>query len=312
MLTWLNWLLNSRLPMRDVPDPTGVSVSGMKLGHKLGIVAALIFLASLSASAADVALLRNGFAIRHERREARDTVTRLYLGETPDNYIDVPTADIVRFEELGAPLPPAATSAPASGLDSVVSAASKRNNLDPDLVNSLILIESGFDPNAVSPKGARGLMQLMPQTAARMGVQNAMDPAANVEAGTRYLGELLSRYHNDLSKALAAYNAGPDRVEQYHGVPPYPETLAYVARIIRDFNRKKDAQRRPQPDPGSNPSEDQRSVASEFPVPGQPKVVRPGVVRYAPGPNTASQAAISDAARLISMMNSFPQVDQSE
>ncbi len=201
----------------------------MKLGHKLGIVAALIFLASPSASAADMAILRNGFAIRHERREARETATRLYLSGTPDNYIDVPTADIARFEGLESPLRPAVSSAPPRGLDSVVTAASKRNNVDPDLVNSLILVESGFDPNAVSPKGARGLMQLMPQTAARMGVQNAMDPAANVEGGTRYLGELLSRYHNDLSKALAAYNAGPDRVEQYHGVPPYPETLAYVA-----------------------------------------------------------------------------------
>jgi hypothetical protein len=284
----------------------------MKLSYELGMVAALIFLASLSASASEMAILRNGFVIRHERREARDTVTRLYLVETPDNYIDVPTGDIVRFEELDSPLPPAVRSTPASGLDSVVSAASKRNNLDPDLVNSLILVESGFDPNAVSPKGARGLMQLMPQTAARMGVQNAMDPAANVEGGTRYLGELLSRYHNDLSKALAAYNAGPDRVEQYHGVPPYPETLAYVARIISDFNRKKDAQRRSQPDPDSNRSRDQSSVATEFSVPGQTKVVRPAVVRYTPSANAASRAAISDAARLISMMNSFPQVDQPE
>jgi len=155
-------------------------------------------------------------------------------------------------------------------------------------------------------------MQLMPQTAARMGVQNVMDPAANVEGGTRYLGELLSRYHNDLSRALAAYNAGPDRVEQYHGVPPYPETLAYVARIIGDFNRKKDAQRRLPPDPGSNRSQDQSSVTTEFSVPGQPKVVRPDVLRYTPSANAASKAAISDAARLISMMNSFPQVDQPE
>jgi len=155
-------------------------------------------------------------------------------------------------------------------------------------------------------------MQLMPQTAARMGVQNAMDPAANVEGGTRYLGELLSRYHHDLSKALAAYNAGPDRVEQYHGVPPYPETRAYVARIIDDFNRKKDAQRRSQPDPGNDPLQDQSSIATEFSMPGQPKVVPPAVVRYTPSANTASRAAISDAARLISMMNSFPQVDQPE
>ena len=276
----------------------------MKLGHKLGIVAALSFLASPSASAAEMAILRNGFAIRHERREALDTVTRLYLVKARDNYIDVPTAEIVRFEEVASPLPPAVSSAPAGDLDAVVSAASKRNNIDPDLINSLIFAESGFDPKAVSPKGAQGLMQLMPQTAARMGVQNAMDPAANVEGGTRYLGELLSRYHNDLSKALAAYNAGPDRVEQYHGVPPYPETRAYVARIIRDFNRKKDVQRLPLQDPGSNRSLDQNSDATAFSAPGQP-----AIVRYTPSANVPSRAAISDAAKLISMMNSSPRVD---
>jgi len=281
----------------------------MKLGYQLGIVAALIFLASPSASAAEMAILRNGFAIRHERRETLDTVTRLYLLKAPDNYIDVPSAEIVRFErfeEVDSPLLPALRSAPASDLDAVVSAASKRNNLDPDLVNSVILAESGFDPHAVSPKGAQGLMQLMPQTAARMGVQNAMDPAANVEGGTRYLGELLVRYHHDLSKALAAYNAGPDRVEQYHGVPPYPETLAYVARVVRDFNRKKDIQRRPLQDPRSL---DQNSDATQFDEPGQPKLAPLAMVRYTPSANALSGAAISDAARLISMMSSSPRGD---
>jgi soluble lytic murein transglycosylase-like protein len=279
----------------------------MKLGYQLGIVAALIFLASPSVFAAEMAILRNGFAIRHERRETLDTVTRLYLLKAPDNYIDVPTAEIVRFEEVDTPLPLAVRSAPASDLDAVVSAASKRNNLDPDLVNSVILAESGFDPNAVSPKGAQGLMQLMPQTAARMGVQNAMDPAANVEGGTRYLGELLVRYHHDLSKALAAYNAGPDRVEQYHGVPPYPETLAYVARVVRDFNRKKDIQQRPLQDPSRSP--DQNSDATLFDESGQPKLAPLAMVRYTPSANTLSRAAISDAARLISMTSSSPRAD---
>jgi len=282
----------------------------MGFGHKFGIATALLALASLSSSAAEMAILRNGFAIRHERREALDTVTRLYLVKAPDNYIDVPTVEIVRFEEVDSPLPPAVNSAPDDDLDAVVSAASKRNNIDPDLVNSLILAESGFDPNAVSPKGAQGLMQLMPRTAAQMGVQNAMDPAANVEGGTRYLGELLSRYHNDLSKALAAYNAGPNRVEQYHGVPPYPETRAYVARIIHDFNRKKDVQRLPLEDPGSSRPLDQNSDATASYAPGQSKVVPPAIVRYTP--SAPSRAAISDAAKLISMMNASPRVDQPE
>jgi soluble lytic murein transglycosylase-like protein len=127
-------------------------------------------------------------------------------------------------------------------LSEVVNSASGRYQLDPDLVNSVIKAESGFNVRAVSPKGAQGLMQLMPGTASTLGVPNAFDPAANVEGGTKYLRELLERYNFDLVKALAAYNAGPQRVEHYGGVPPYYETRAYVARVVRDFNKKKLAQ----------------------------------------------------------------------
>jgi soluble lytic murein transglycosylase-like protein len=125
-----------------------------------------------------------------------------------------------------------------------VSGSSQRYHLDPDLVNSVIRAESAFNPRAVSNKGAQGLMQLMPQTANNLGVRNAFDPETNVDAGTRYLRELLERYNFDLIKALAAYNAGPHRVEQYGGVPPYRETHAYVSRIIRDFNKKKIAEQK--------------------------------------------------------------------
>jgi soluble lytic murein transglycosylase-like protein len=135
----------------------------------------------------------------------------------------------------------AKAAAPAHPFDlaAAVKAASGTYQLDPDLVTSVIRAESGFNVRALSPKGAQGLMQLMPQTATQLGVHNAFDPQANVEAGTRYLRELLERYNFDLIKALAAYNAGPQRVEQYNGVPPYYETKAYVARIVRDFNKKK-------------------------------------------------------------------------
>ena len=121
----------------------------------------------------------------------------------------------------------------------MVSDASAKNNIDPHLIMSLIRAESAFHPNAISRKGAQGLMQLMPQTASQLGIQNALDPVANVEGGTLYLRQLLDRYDNNLIKALAAYNAGPERVDQYRGVPPYAETRAYVAKIIRDFNRQK-------------------------------------------------------------------------
>jgi soluble lytic murein transglycosylase-like protein len=197
--------------------------------------------ASLFASAADLAVLRNGFSIRHERREVVGSVTRLYLGADRNGYVDVPTGDIERFEQ-DLPAPTAAHG--SQPMNDAINAVSSRHHLDPDLINSVIHAESGFNPRAVSPKGARGLMQLMPQTASRLGVVNSFDPGDNLEGGTRYLRELLERYNFDLIKALAAYNAGPQRVEQYHGVPPYYETQAYVARIIRDFNRKKLAERK--------------------------------------------------------------------
>ena len=197
--------------------------------------------ASSFASATDQAVLRNGFSIRHQRREVIGSVTRLYLGADRNGYVDVPTDDIDHFEQdLSTP---AATHGSPS-MNESINAVSGRHHLDPDLINSVVHAESGFNPRAVSPKGAQGLMQLMPQTASRLGVVNSFDPGDNLEGGTRYLRELLERYNFDLIKALAAYNAGPQRVEQYHGVPPYYETQAYVARIIRDFNRKKLAERK--------------------------------------------------------------------
>lgn len=202
---------------------------------------------SVRAPATDFAILRNGFSIRHDHRQVLNSITRLYLPGPNAGYVDIPTSEIDRFEKDETPAPPQSAqpgqpSPSASNLNDLINSVSDRHHLDPDLINSVIRAESGFNPRAVSPKGARGLMQLMPNTATQLGVPNAFDPKANVEGGTRYLRELLERYNFDLIKALAAYNAGPQRVEQYHGVPPYYETRAYVARIVRDFNRKKLAQ----------------------------------------------------------------------
>jgi soluble lytic murein transglycosylase-like protein len=250
----------------------------MSLKAKLGFVLTLGLLAS-QALAADIAILRNGFTIRHESRAPLGETTRLFLTSDGSSFVDVRTAEIDRIEPDLTPAPPpeensaeavsilpgtspapAASSTPApaalpaqtplsgnSGrvdVAEVVGAASDRYRLDPDLVNSVIRAESGFKVHAVSPKGAQGLMQLMPGTASKLGVANAFDPAANVDGGTRYLRELLEQYNFDLVKALAAYNAGPQRVEQYKGVPPYRETRLYVASIVRDFNRKKLAQQK--------------------------------------------------------------------
>jgi hypothetical protein len=252
---------------------------------------------------AGVAVLKNGFSIRHERREEVGDVTRLYVTADGASFVDVPTAEIEHFEaapelpDSGSRLPSAAESKtppfdrlgtdllakyarsgapngsvfprrpvlPASSpvdLNEVVNTASGRYRLDPDLVNSVIKAESGFNVRAVSRKGAQGLMQLMPGTASKLGVPNAFDPQANVEGGTKYLRELLERYDFDLVKALAAYNAGPQRVEQFGGVPPYYETRAYVARVVRDFNKKKAAQGKAATTQGSSKKSEKHSSAA--------------------------------------------------
>jgi soluble lytic murein transglycosylase-like protein len=219
---------------------------------RLSIIAILALFA-LPCFAGEVAVLKNGFSIRHERREIVGDVTRLYLTADGSSFVDIPTAEIEHFE--AAPDTPSAAPAspsnaanvqpafparrPAADLNEVVNEASFRYKLDPDLVNSVIKAESGFNTRAVSPKGALGLMQLMPGTASQLGVPNVFDPQANVEGGTKYLRELMERYDFDIVKALAAYNAGPQRVEQFGGVPPYHETRAYVARVVKDFNKKK-------------------------------------------------------------------------
>jgi hypothetical protein len=187
------------------------------------------------------ATLTNGFSIHHVRHEVMGPQTRLYIDD--HSFVDVATSDIADLTELVETVAPAPELLKKDlDLKQVVSAASDKHQIDPDLISSVIHAESRFNPKAVSPKGARGLMQLMPATAARLGVADAFDANANVDAGTRYLRELLLQYNGDIAKALAAYNAGPLRVQQYRGVPPYRETRAYVAQVIRDFNRKKTAQ----------------------------------------------------------------------
>ncbi len=254
----------------------------MKLSRSIGI-GVVVLAAQLSALCGEVAVLRNGFTIRCERKQQTGNTTRLY---TRGGFVDLPTSEIASFEpddtpdaDVTAPAPsnpalsqpaapPPATSAVVAGsiapataapatpapsnvagqpadrarLDQLVREASDRHQLDPDFVNSVIKAESDFRVRAVSRKGAQGLMQLMPGTASLLGVSDPFDPQANVEGGTAYLSQLLDQYHNDPIKALAAYNAGSKSVDQYHGVPPYMETRAYVARIVRDYNAKKRAE----------------------------------------------------------------------
>ena len=211
---------------------------------------ALISLLPVACTAADLAVLRNGFTIRHESRTQVGESTRLYTSKDRASFVDIPTADVERFEKddaipelgVGPNSAPASSMPPPLSVTDAISSASQRYKLDPDFISSVVSAESGFNPHARSRKGAKGLMQLMPGTASQLGVDDVYDPAKNADGGTRYLRGLLERYNFDVPKALAAYNAGPTRVEQHNGIPPYRETRLYVARIIRDYNRKKMAQ----------------------------------------------------------------------
>lgn len=197
--------------------------------------------AAASAAAAELAVLKTGFTIRHESREQLGTVTRLYLPDGAGS-VDIPTDQIEGFAADDAPV--IAVEEPQEiDIPTLVRDAGTRHGIDPEFIASVVRAESGYNVKAVSPKGARGLMQLMPETATNLGVADSFDPAANIEGGTRFLRQLLERYNGDAIKALAAYNAGPGRVERYRGVPPFRETHAYIARIVRDYNRKKLAQR---------------------------------------------------------------------
>src|SRR5579864_2388197 len=136
-------------------------------------------------------------------------------------------------------LPPGVDSAPP--LQNLVDRIAERHDVDRDLVHSVILVESNYNPLAVSSKGALGLMQLIPSTARRFGVSNSFDPGANVDGGVRYLKYLLDRYNGDRRLVLAAYNAGETAVQHYGGVPPFAETRAYVNRVGKSLDMAKEA-----------------------------------------------------------------------
>lgn len=200
-------------------------------------LALMLVLCACCAQAAELVRLTNGFNLRCERHEQRGSLTRLYLDAEGAGFVDVATERVSGYEPvLEAPpqLPAKMPSIPER-----IAKAGLQTGIDPDFLHSVIRAESGYNAKAVSPKGAQGLMQLMPATAAKLGVRDSLDPANNIDGGSRYLRELLLRYNGDAIKALAAYNAGPESVEKYQGVPPYRETRSYVARVINDFNRRK-------------------------------------------------------------------------
>jgi soluble lytic murein transglycosylase-like protein len=133
-------------------------------------------------------------------------------------------------------LPYASHSLGPEAIESLVASASQANGVPAGLVRAVLMAESAGNPSAISVAGAQGLMQLMPGTAASCGIANPFDPTENVQCGTGYLHSLLQRYHDNVTLAVAAYNAGPGAVDRYHGVPPYPETRAYVVRVLNAYH----------------------------------------------------------------------------
>jgi soluble lytic murein transglycosylase-like protein len=145
----------------------------------------------------------------------------------------------------GAPEAPKNATAPDLTPQELVTRAAIHAGLPPAIVHSIARAESGYRKDAVSPKGAIGLMQLMPKTAAELNA-DPHDPAQNADAGARYLRDLLQKYENDphqVSKAVAAYNAGPGAVDKYHGIPPYPETIQYVRRVLKQYEKEQARQK---------------------------------------------------------------------
>jgi hypothetical protein len=152
---------------------------------------------------------------------------------------DIPASEVTAIEpeDVFYPIPRVETS--KAPFRELIQAAAARYAIDSDLITSVIAAESNFNPKAVSRRNARGLMQLLPQTAALLGVRNIFDPAENINAGTRYLSELLKHYNNNLALTLAAYNAGPQTIQRYGRVPPFRETQTYIQKVGRSYAQRK-------------------------------------------------------------------------
>jgi soluble lytic murein transglycosylase-like protein len=189
-----------------------------------------------SPARADIAVLTNGTTLKITNFRFDEQSVVLFLKGGGD--VTVPVSLIQGFvpdEIVDEVVNAAPANVDPNDVRALAIETARRHHLDPDLVLAVISVESAFRKQAVSPKGAQGLMQLMPATARELGVTNAFDPAQNLDAGTRYLNALLEQFHGDLKLALAAYNAGPNAVKRHGGVPPYRETRAHVEKVLERY-----------------------------------------------------------------------------
>jgi soluble lytic murein transglycosylase-like protein len=207
---------------------------------------------ALVAQAGEFVVLSNGFRIHADSHTADGPVIRL---QTSQGAIEIQASTVAAFEQedytapVFTPATVAPVAAPAIAIaptpQELVTRAALHAGLPPAIVHSIARAESGYREDAISPKGAIGLMQLMPKTAAELDA-DPRDPEQNADAGARYLRDLLQKYENDphqVSKAVAAYNAGPAAVDKYHGIPPYPETIQYVNRVLKQYEKEQAKQK---------------------------------------------------------------------
>ena len=196
-----------------------------------GILLGLLLGALATSARAEIALLSSGLTLKLEGHRVEEELVVLLL--KGGGEMAVPPVAVRGFvpdevvEEVVAPA--------GGDLRGLAAATARRHGLDPELVMAVVSVESAFRPEAVSPKGAQGLMQLMPKTAVSLGVEDAFDPAQNLDGGARHLGQLLTLYGGDLTRVLAAYNAGEGAVQRHGGVPPYRETRAYVKKVLERY-----------------------------------------------------------------------------
>ena len=209
----------------------------LKLLSAAGTMAGLIAAIFAPAARAEYIVLRTGARLTVTGYELLGDKYRLQM---KGGMAELSAEEVVSIEpeEVFEPLPePLSDNTP---YHEIIRAAAERYGVDADLIHCVIAVESNFNSKAISPRNARGLMQLLPTTATRMGVKNIFDPKENVDGGTRYLRDMLARYHHDVTLALAAYNAGPEKVSKYgNRVPPYAETRLYVERIARGYAKIK-------------------------------------------------------------------------
>ena len=186
------------------------------------------------AARADYAVLRSGLRLRIAGYERVGDSVRLAV---TGGSIEIAATELVAVEpeDVFEPLPPEPT-AGVNPYSHLIRGAAQKHGVDEKLITHVIAVESNFDAKAVSRKHALGLMQLLPQTAARYSAANVFDPAQNIDAGTHYLKDLLEKYRGNLALALAAYNAGPEAVDRFGGIPPFSETQNYVKQITTRLN----------------------------------------------------------------------------